>query len=136
MIVTAVEPKTTKSAMLEILANELGIDLSETRRAMYSQKILSELHDGMVIIVDEAQNFRFDAIDTLRGFADHFRNKNLGTVGIVCMGNDTFRQQFFAKAVSARNRSGTGSLNVRSTRQKISDSAILNFFSLNLPRKI
>lgn len=98
VIVTAVEPKTTKSAMLEILASELGIDLSETRRAMYSQKILSELHDGMVIIVDEAQNFRFDAIDTLRGFADHFRNKNLGTVGIVCMGNDTFRQQFFGKS--------------------------------------
>lgn len=96
-IVTAVEPKTTKSAMLEMLASELGIDLSETRRAMYSQKILSELHDGMVIIVDEAQNFRFDAIDTLRGFADHFRNKNFGTVGIVCMGNDTFRQQFFGK---------------------------------------
>ncbi len=98
VIVTAVEPKTNKTAMLEILAEELGIDLSATKRAMYSQKILSELHDGTVIIVDEAQNFKFDAIDTLRGFADHFRNKNLGTVGIVCMGNDTFRQQFFGKS--------------------------------------
>lgn len=98
VIITAVEPKTNKTAMLEILASELGIDLSETKRAMYSQKILSELHDGTVIIVDEAQNFKFDAIDTLRGFADHFHNKNLGTVGIVCMGNDTFRQQFFGKS--------------------------------------
>lgn len=98
VIITAVEPKTTKAAMLEMLAAKLGIDLSETKRAMYSQKILSELHDGTVIIVDEAQNFRFDAIDTLRGFADCFRNENLGTAGIVCMGNDTFRQQFFGKS--------------------------------------
>lgn len=98
VIITAIEPKTTKAAMLEILAAKLGIDLSETKRAMYSQKILSELHDGTVIIVDEAQNFNFTAIDTLRGFADYFRNENLGTVGIVCMGNDTFRQQFFGKS--------------------------------------
>lgn len=102
VIITAIEPKTTKAAMLEILAAKLGIDLSETKRAMYSQKILSELHDGTVIIVDEAQNFNFTAIDTLRGFADYFRNENLGTVGIVCMGNDTFRQQFFGKSGSIR----------------------------------
>lgn len=71
---------------------------SETKRAMYWQKILSELHDGTVIIGDEAQNFNFMAIDTLRGFADYFHNENLGTVGIVCMGNDMFRQQFFGKS--------------------------------------
>lgn len=94
VIITAGEPRTNKTAMFGILAEELGIDLSETKRGMYFQKIRSELHDGMVIIVDEAQNFTFDAIDTLRGFSDYFKNKNLGTVGIVCMGNDTFRQQF------------------------------------------
>ena len=98
VIITASEPKTTKTEMFEMLAEKLGIDLSETRRGMYFRKIRSELHDGTVIIVDEAQNFRFDAIDTLRGFADYFRNENLGTVGIVCMGNDTFRQQFFGKS--------------------------------------
>lgn len=98
VIITAEEPKTPKTVMLEKLAEELGTDLSGTRSSMYFRKILSELHDGTVIIVDEAQNFRFDAIDTLRGFADYFHNKNLGTVGIVCMGNDTFRQQFFGKS--------------------------------------
>ena len=98
VIITAGEPRTNKTAMFGILAEELGIDLSETKRGMYFQKIRSELHDGMVIIVDEAQNFTFDAIDTLRGFSDYFKNKNLGTVGIVCMGNDTFRQQFFGKS--------------------------------------
>lgn len=98
VIITASEPKTTKTEMFEMLAEKLGIDLSETSRGMYFRKIRSELHDGTVIIVDEAQNFRFDAIDTLRGFADYFRNENLGTVGIVCMGNDTFRQQFFGKS--------------------------------------
>ena len=98
VIITAGEPKTTKTEMFETLAEKLGIDLSETKRGMYFRKIRSELHDGTVIIVDEAQNFNFDAIDTLRGFADYFRNENLGTVGIVCMGNDTFRQQFFGKS--------------------------------------
>lgn len=98
VIITAGEPKTTKTEMFETLAEKLGIDLSETRRGMYFRKIRSELHDGTVIIVDEAQNFNFDAIDTLRGFADYFHNENLGTVGIVCMGNDTFRQQFFGKS--------------------------------------
>lgn len=98
VIITPTEPKTKKIAMIEMLAEELKIDLSETRRAMYTQKILSELHDGTVIIVDEAQKFAFDAIDTLRGFSDYFKNKNLGTVGIVCIGNDTFRQQFFGKS--------------------------------------
>ncbi len=98
VIITAEEPRTTKTVMLEKLAEELGVDLSGTRNSMYFRKILSELHDGTVIIVDEAQNFRFEAIDTLRGFADYFHNKNLGTVGIVCMGNDTFRQQFFGKS--------------------------------------
>lgn len=98
VIITASEPKTTKTEMFETLAEKLGIDLSETRRGMYFRKIRSELHDGTVIIVDEAQNFNFDAIDTLRGFADYFHNENLGTVGIVCMGNDTFRQQFFGKS--------------------------------------
>lgn len=97
-IITAVEPRTNKTAMLEILAKALDIDLSETKRSAYTQKILSEINDGTVIIVDEAQNFKFDAIDTLRGFSDYFRNNNLGTVGIVCMGNDTFRQQFFGKS--------------------------------------
>lgn len=98
VIVTASESGTTKTEMFEMLAEKLGVDLSETRRGMYFRKIRSELHDGTVIIVDEAQNFRFDAIDTLRGFANYFRNENLGTVGIVCMGNDTFRQQFFGKS--------------------------------------
>lgn len=98
VIITASEPRTTKTEMFEMLAEKLGIDLSETSRGMYFRKIRSELHDGTVIIVDEAQNFRFDAIDTLRGFADYFHNENLGTVGIVCMGNDTFRQQFFGKS--------------------------------------
>lgn len=98
VIITASESGTTKTEMFEMLAEKLGIDLSETRRGMYFRKIRSELHDGTVIIVDEAQNFKFDAIDTLRGFADYFRNENLGTVGIVCMGNDTFRQQFFGKS--------------------------------------
>lgn len=98
VIITAEEPRTTKTVMLEKLAEELGVDLSGTRSSMYFRKILSELHDGTVIIVDEAQNFKFEAIDTLRGFVDHFHNKNLGTVGIVCMGNDTFRQQFFSKS--------------------------------------
>lgn len=98
VIITAGEPKTTKTEMFEMLAEKLGIDLSETSKGMYFRKIRSELHDGTVIIVDEAQNFRFDSIDTLRGFADYFHNENLGTVGIVCMGNDTFRQQFFGKS--------------------------------------
>lgn len=98
VIITAGEPKTTKTEMFEMLAEKLGIDLSGTSKGMYFRKIRSELHDGTVIIVDEAQNFRFDAIDTLRGFADYFHNENLGTVGIVCMGNDTFRQQFFGKS--------------------------------------
>ncbi len=98
VIITAEEPRTPKTVMLEKLAEELGIDLSGTRSSMYFRKILSELHDGTVIIVDEAQNFKFEAIDTLRGFADYFHNKNLGTIGIVCMGNDTFRQQFFGKS--------------------------------------
>lgn len=98
VIITPTEPKTKKTAMIEMLASELKIDLSGTKRAMYTQKILSELHDGTVIIVDEAQKFAFDAIDTLRGFSDYFKNKNLGTVGIVCIGNDTFRQQFFGNS--------------------------------------
>ena len=98
VMITAVEPKTNKTAMLELLAKALNIDLSETKRSAYTQKMLSEINDGTVIIVDEAQNFKFDAIDTLRGFSDYFKDNNLGTVGIVCMGNDTFRQQFFGKS--------------------------------------
>lgn len=78
------------------LLNEIGAQLGipEMRRIDKLEKaVISRLHDGMLIIVDEAQHLRFRAADELRQIADHFTD-NGETVGVCFVANPAFMKMF------------------------------------------
>lgn len=94
IVITGSAFDTGTTAVLELLAEELGIDEDKPRRM--KKAILSKLSDGMIIIVDEAQSFQFRAMDGLRAISDKFEKKG-ETLGIVFVGNHCLRDMFTGK---------------------------------------
>lgn len=80
------------NAVMAMLAEELGAGTGIKPSAL-KRAVLSRLHDGMVIIVDEAQLLRLRSIDMLRTFSDVFARKG-ETLGVVFVGNHSFRDIF------------------------------------------
>ena len=80
------------NAVMALLAEELGAGVGIKPSAL-KRAVLSRLHDGMVIIVDEAQLLRLRSVDMLRTFSDIFSRKG-ETLGIVFIGNHSFRDIF------------------------------------------
>lgn len=76
---------------LRMIANELGI--KDCKNSNLDEAIINELHDGMVIIIDEAQKLNFKAIDDIRTFSDYFSDRG-ESLGIAFIGNQSFLEQF------------------------------------------
>lgn len=90
--VTATGANGNALSILNEIGSQLGIP--EMRRTDKLEKaIISRLHDGMIIIIDEAQHLRFRAVDELRQIADHFTD-NDETVGVCFVGNPAFMKMF------------------------------------------
>ena len=84
--------------VLMLIADSLGINgvsgLNNLHRA-----VCSRLHDGMLIIVDEAQHLSFKAIDHLRTIATAFTEKG-ETLGVAFIGNPSMHRHFTDKKLS------------------------------------
>lgn len=92
IVVTASSGNGNALSMLNEIGAQLGIP--EMRRIDKLEKaVISRLHDGMLIIIDEAQHLRFRAADELRQIADHFTD-NDETVGVCFVGNPAFMKMF------------------------------------------
>lgn len=87
----------TKSikAVLKLLALELGVPLSQSRDDLW-MSIAAKLHDGMVVLVDEAQLLTYSSIETLRSFVDFFSDRRQ-TLGVVLVGNQGIREKIEGK---------------------------------------
>lgn len=96
IVIEPIHLNTGELDMLELLADEIGIDVTGTKPSRLYKKILNELYSGLIIIVDEVQKLSFRAVDTLRSYSDVFKSKG-ESLGIAFIGNDVFRQQFYGK---------------------------------------
>ena len=85
----------TVTAVLKRLCKELGVNGVKNKYDMY-ECIIDKLHDGMVIVFDEAQHLSLKAIETLRGFADYFNDKGQ-SLGIAFVGNSITMDRFGGK---------------------------------------
>lgn len=85
--------------VLYMLAEELRI--SDTDKRRIKTALFSKLHDGMMIIVDEAQELTYQAANALRAIPDYFEAKG-ETVGLAFVGNPCFYNKFNGKYTSDR----------------------------------
>lgn len=85
--------------VLYLLANELGIHDTNSRRI--KNAVFSKLHDGMIIIVDEAQELTYSAANALRSIPDYFEAKG-ETLGLAFVGNPCFYKKFNGRYTSDR----------------------------------
>ncbi|MCL2697925.1 MAG: AAA family ATPase [Oscillospiraceae bacterium] len=83
-------------AVLKLIAAELGISIERGMDDLWLA-IVQKLHDGMVIIVDEAQLLPYHSIETLRSFADYFDRKGQ-TMGVALVGNNGIREKIEGKS--------------------------------------
>ncbi|MCI5752078.1 MAG: AAA family ATPase [Oscillospiraceae bacterium] len=81
--------------VLMLLADSLGISGVSNLNALH-RAVCSKLHDGMLIIVDEAQHLSFRAIDHLRTISTSF-TENGETLGIAFIGNPSLKKHFTDK---------------------------------------
>ena len=87
--------KSTKSVLKE-LTKALGIAYQRSVDDTW-YAVASKLHDGMVIVADEAQLLTFHGIEVLRSFSDYFDNRDQ-TLGIALIGNDGIRERIEGKS--------------------------------------
>lgn len=78
-------------AILKEMARCLGLTLSQASDDMY-HSIINKLHDGMVIVVDEAQHLTYDSMEAVRQISDYFDERGQ-TCGVVLVGNDGIVQK-------------------------------------------
>lgn len=83
-------------AVLKLIASELGVSIERGMDDLWIA-ITQKLHDGMVIIVDEAQLLPYHSIETLRSFADYFDAKGQ-TMGVALVGNNGIREKIEGKS--------------------------------------
>lgn len=95
-VVITVNPcQKSAKAVLKLLALKLNVPLSQSTDDMWFS-IVGKLHDGMVVIVDEAQLLTYQAIETLRSISDHFDNCGQ-TLGVALIGNNGIRERIEGK---------------------------------------
>lgn len=92
IVVKASYAESSIVGVLKAIAAQLGInDLN--RLYDLNSAVLSRLHDGMLIIIDEAQHLKFPAIDHLRSLSDIFTDRG-ETMGVCFVGNPSFMRHF------------------------------------------
>lgn len=91
VVITANPCQKSAKAVLKLLALKLNIPLIAATDDLWFS-IVGKLHDGMVLIVDEAQLLTFQAIETLRSIADYF-DGNGQTLGVALIGNNGIRDR-------------------------------------------
>lgn len=74
IVVKASYAESSIIGILRAIAAELGIN-GLNRLHDLNSAVLSRLHDGMLIIIDEAQHLKFPAIDHLRSLSDIFTDQ-------------------------------------------------------------
>lgn len=95
-VVITVNPcQKSAKAVLKLLALKLNVPLIAATDDLWFS-IVGKLHDGMVLIVDEAQLLTFQAIETLRSIADYF-DGNDQTLGVALIGNNGIRDRVEGK---------------------------------------
>lgn len=99
IVITASVFNHTATDVLYLLAEELGI--SETNKTQIKRLLFSRLHDGMMIIVDEAQELTYQAANALRAIPDYFEAKG-ESVGLAFVGNPCFYNKFNGRYTSDR----------------------------------
>ena len=95
IVITANPAAKSAKAVLKLLALRLGVPVSQATDDMWFS-IVAKLHDGMVVIVDEAQLLTFQAIETLRSIADYFDSYGQ-TLGVALIGNNGIRERIEGK---------------------------------------
>lgn len=107
-IIITIDPciKSTKP-MLKQIAAKMGLSRLQSKDDLKAS-ITDKLHDGMIILVDEAQMLIYDSIETLRAFSDHF-DRRRQTLSIALVGNDEIREKIEGRSKArydqVRNRS-------------------------------
>lgn len=95
-VVITVNPcQKSAKAVLKLLALKLNVPFQTSSDDMWFS-IADKLHDGMVVIVDEAQLLTYQAIETLRSFADYYDNCGQ-TLGVALIGNNGIRERIEGK---------------------------------------
>ena len=99
VVITASVLNHTVTDVLYLLAEELGI--SDTNKRRIKAALFSKIRDGMIIIIDEAQELTYQAANALRAIPDYFEAKG-ETVGLAFVGNPCFYNKFNGKYTSDR----------------------------------
>ena len=92
IVVTPTYADSSVVGIMKLIASQLGI-YGLNRLYDLNSAVLGKLHDGMLIIVDEAQHLRFSAIDHLRAIADLFTERG-ETMGVCFVGDPSFNRHF------------------------------------------
>lgn len=98
IVVKASYAESSIIGILRAIAAQLGIN-GLNRLHDLNSAVLSRLHDGMLIIIDEAQHLKFPAIDHLRSLSDIFTDRG-ETMGICFVGNPSFMRHFDEKKIA------------------------------------
>ena len=99
IVITASVLNHTVTDILYLLAEELGI--SDTNKRHIKTALFSNIRDGMIIIIDEAQELTYQAANALRAIPDYFEAKG-ETVRLAFVGNPCFYNKFNGKYTSDR----------------------------------
>ncbi len=97
VVVTPTYADSSVIGVMKLIAAQLGVS-GLSRLNDLNAAVLSRLHDGMLIIVDEAQHLKFAAVDHLRSLSDIFTEKE-ETVGVCFVGNPAFMRHFDEKKI-------------------------------------
>jgi len=99
IVITADVFNHTASDMLFLLGEQMGI--SETNKNSMKRAVFSRLHGNMMIIVDEAQELNYQAVNALRAIPDRFE-KSGKLIGLAFVGNPCFYDMFKGRYASDR----------------------------------
>lgn len=97
IVVTPTYADSSVIGIMKLIAEQLGIS-GLNRLHDLNAAVLNKLHDGMLIIIDEAQHLKFPAIDHLRSLSDIFTDKG-ETMGVCFVGNPSFMRHFDEKKI-------------------------------------
>ena len=98
IVVTPTYADSSVIGIMKLIASQLGIS-GLNRLHDLNSAVLSRLHDGMLIIIDEAQHLKFPAIDHLRSLSDIFTDRG-ETMGVCFVGNPSFMRHFDEKKIA------------------------------------
>lgn len=95
VVVTPTVADGSAVGIMKLIAEQLGISDADgmERLPHLTRAVMPKLHDGMLIIIDEAQHLKFPAIDHLRSISDKFTDRG-ETMGVCFVGNPSFMRHF------------------------------------------